>query len=106
MFSVHVEGKWEDVRYRAFRHNDFQFVVLAGPHQLGQVFRLGKHNWSALVNNRVHGLRSVAGFGSRRKATEYILFCSGIWEPNEVETRRRIMDTMTNHPIPCSQTFT
>jgi len=73
MFSVVVDDKVEDIRYK--RHTEYSYLVYLGDRYIGQVFRPDK-GWDLVSTNSpdiAMSLGAMSGFRTRHNATEMLL---------------------------------
>jgi hypothetical protein len=84
VYSVVLDKKVLDFRY--VRQNKFTQAFYIGDILLGQVFKLGKHNWSC-VSNTYQKFGKIDGFGTRHAASEMLIRLGGYreekWSPDE-----------------------
>jgi hypothetical protein len=84
MLSVIVDGKVLDFRYTKVSAGIYNFHI--GDIHMGQLFRMGNMNWSAVVGRPRTGISPIDGFRSRYKASEYMLKARGFNIPESTES--------------------
>ena len=78
MYSIVLDGKVLDYRYKKMNHFTYAFYV--GDIYVGQVFRM-KHYWSC-ISSKPNDLCPVDGFKNRFHASEFILKLGGYVRKN------------------------
>jgi|GEM_PF-5663219 len=73
--SVIVDGKVLDFVYRKSLEFSYNFYI--GDVLVGQVFRAGRGNWTAVSWKKPSKLCPVEGFRSRYHASEFLLKLNG-----------------------------
>lgn len=74
-----VDGKvldWHFKQLKLFEDSTGPYSFCIGDTPLGQVFKMGKHEWTA-ISNKPHPFNGVDGFGTRYAAAKYILKLHG-----------------------------
>jgi len=71
------QGKVLDFHYKQCKIQKFIHVFFIGEILIGQIFKHGKHNWSAVSWHPAAPGHRVSGFGSRYHASEYLLEING-----------------------------
>ena len=71
MYSVVVDGKVLDMRYKKMEHNH-GYVFYVGDIYVGQIFKT-RNRWCAVSSKPSNGLCPLDGFRSRYHASEFLL---------------------------------
>ena len=80
-FSINHKGKVLDFKYKKVQgHWHYAFYI--GDILVGQVFRMGKGNWSA-VSETPNDLCPVNGFRSRYYASNFLLWIGGYYKKQD-----------------------
>lgn len=74
MYSVVIDGKVLDFRYKKLQENHYAFYI--GDILVGQVFNL-KRCWSAVSCEHRGAMTRMQGFKNRYYASEYLLQLNG-----------------------------
>lgn len=90
MLSEIRDGKVLDFRYKV--QDELIQAFYIGDILIGQVFRLGKNNWSCVSWEYPHDVYPVDGFKSRYHASEFMLRMGKILEKEEEEKASHITD--------------
>lgn len=76
-------GEYADITWRKPSNQSGIYLVFLGSNRLGEIHKLGD-GWAAITHGECKGFRSVSGFKTRWKATEYILRGAGIWNEDKL----------------------
>ena len=81
-YSTIVNGEVLDWRFEQHPSMDYIYTFYIGNIMIGQLFKMGSMNWSAVYmgNNVLTNLRSAKGFRSRYAAAEFLLVIGGYQE--------------------------
>ena len=77
VLSCCYEGKVFDFHYKQNKSQKFIYNFYIGDVFIGQLFKLGKHDWSAVPWHEKGRGKSEQGFGSRYQASNYLLKVTG-----------------------------
>ena len=80
--SCIYQGKVLDFKYKQCKIQKFIFAFYIGDILIGQIFKHGKHNWTAVSFHPNALGRRVSGFGTRYHASEYLLDINGFNKDN------------------------
>lgn len=74
-YSIVIDGKVVDEHFKKHEKKELDYIhnFYLGEKCIGQVFKMGKGNWSSLTFSDETKYRLIHGFRNRYKAADYIL---------------------------------